>query len=62
MAGVIEGNYGGVIDKVNVSLFKAFKRYFWVDLQIHWSKEFDSSWRAAQWGKFEIVGYTPSPL
>ena len=62
MAGVIEGNYGGVLDVVHVSIFKAFKKYFWLDLSIHWSDEFDKIWKASAWGKFEIAGYAPSPL
>ena len=59
---VLEGNYGGVVDMVNLSIFKAFKRYFWLDISIHWSQEFDMLWKASTWGKFEISGYAPSPL
>jgi hypothetical protein len=62
MIGLMEGNYGGTVDVINSGLFQAFRKQLWVDVSITWSEEFDMAWKAATWGKFEILDYAPSPL
>lgn len=60
--GMVEGNYGGLVDAINIKIFQNFKAFFWLDLSINWSSEFDQGWRAALWGRFEASNYAPSPL
>lgn len=62
MLGGITGRFGGIIDAMQIEQLKSFQRNFFFDTEINFSESYKRIHRAALLEKFQLAGYTPSPI
>ena len=62
LLGGISGNFGGVIDMIQINKLKSFQKNFFVNTEFNLSQEFRRLGRGITFGKFSVADYTFSPI
>lgn len=60
--GAITGNFGGMVDQMQLWQLKSFQKLFFTDPEIIFSEDFQKIARGTSIGKLSLSLYTPSPI